>query len=292
MRKASVAYRLFTIVNVTFLALLSLTMLLPFLNVLAQSLSSSAAVEAGKVGLWPVQPNLVSYEYVFNDRTIWRAFGVTVFITVFGTLINLIMTSSMAYPLSRQEYVGRKYVLLMVLFTMIFSAPLIPTFILIKELKLMNSLWALMIPSAISAFNFFVMRSFFQNIPAELIDAARIDGCSELRIVASLIVPLSKPAMATMGIFYAVSHWNTYMSALYYINNRALYPLQVRLRELIVTDDLNIDPNSVRFAELAAQSPEGIKMATVIVATVPIILIYPFLQKHFIKGMLIGSVKS
>jgi putative aldouronate transport system permease protein len=202
------------------------------------------------------------------------------------------MTSSFAYPLSRPEYVGRKYLLLMVLFTMIFSAPLIPTFILIKKLHLMNTLWALMIPSAISAFNFFVMRSFFQNIPNELIDAARIDGCSETRILWSVVVPLSRPAMATMAIFYAVFHWNTYQNALYYLNDRALYPLQLRLRELIVSDDISIDPNASQFADLAAQSPEGIKMATVIVATLPILLVYPLLQKHFIKGMLIGSVKS
>lgn len=284
--------KVFNVFNLVFLTSLALTMFLPFLNILAQSFSSSKAITNGVVALWPVDFTLVNYKYVFQDPTIWRAFMISVIITVCGTTINLLMTSSLAYPLSRPEYVGRKYILLMVLFTMIFTPPLIPVFILIKNLKLMNTLWAVMIPGAISAFNFFVMRSFFMNIPGELIDSSRIDGCSELGIIARIVLPLSKPAMATMGIYYAVSHWNSYSSALYYLNDRALYPLQIKLRQLIYMDALQMDPNASLFSEMINTSPEGIKMATVIVATVPILMIYPFLQKHFIKGMLIGSVKA
>lgn len=267
-------------------------MFLPFLGVLAQSFSSSEAVIAGKVLFWPIDFTWINYQYVFSDASIWRSFGITVYITVVGTLINLIATASLAYPVSRQEYVGRKLVVVMVLITMVFSAPLVPNFILMKSLGLTNTLWALLLPGAISAFNFFIMRSFFMQIPSEIIDSGRIDGCTELRMIWSIVLPLSKPVMASLGIFYAIGHWNTYMNALYYINNPALRPLQVKLRQLIDANEINIDPSASQFSSLAHMDPEGIKMATIIIATLPIVLIYPFLQKHFVKGMMVGSVKS
>ncbi|WP_163858104.1 carbohydrate ABC transporter permease [Paenibacillus elgii] len=292
MKKASASWQVFNAANLIFLTLLGLAMFLPFLGVLAQSFSSSEAVIAGKVWFWPVDFTWINYQYVFSDASIWRSFGVTVYITVVGTLINLIATASLAYPVSRQEYVGRKLVVVMVLVTMVFSAPLVPNFILMKSLGLTNTLWALLLPGAISAFNFFIMRSFFMQIPSEIIDSGRIDGCTELRMIWSIVMPLSKPVMASLGIFYAVGHWNTYMNALYYINNPALRPLQVKLRQLIDANEINIDPSASQFSSLAHMDPEGIKMATIIIATLPIVLIYPFLQKHFVKGMMVGSVKS
>ncbi|MDO3677738.1 carbohydrate ABC transporter permease [Paenibacillus ehimensis] len=292
MKKASASWQVFNAANLIFLTLLGLAMFLPFLGVLAQSFSSSEAVIAGKVLFWPVDFTWINYQYVFSDASIWRSFGITVYITVVGTLINLIATASLAYPVSRQEYVGRKAVVVMVLITMVFSAPLIPNFILMKSLGLTNTLWALLLPGAISAFNFFIMRSFFMQIPSEIIDSGRIDGCTELRMIWSIVMPLSKPVMASLGIFYAVGHWNTYMNALYYVNNPALRPLQVKLRQLIDSNEINIDPSASQFSSLAHMDPEGIKMATIIIATLPIVLIYPFLQKHFVKGMMVGSVKS
>ncbi|MDF2934910.1 MAG: transporter permease [Paenibacillaceae bacterium] len=283
---------IFNIFNLVLLTLISMAMFLPFLNVIAQSFSTSDAIINGRVGLWPKEFTMINYEYVFSDQSIWRAFGVSVYITVLGTFINLAATSSLAYPVSRPEFVGRKYIVLMVLFTMVFTAPLIPNFILIKNVGLMNTLWALMIPGAISAFNFFVMRSFFAQIPSELIDASRIDGCGELRIIYSIVLPLSKPVMASLGIFYAVGHWNAYMNALYYINKPSLWPLQVKLKKLFESDDISIDPASSAFSALAHTSPEGIKMAVIIIATLPIIMVYPFLQRHFVQGMMVGSVKS
>ncbi|WP_240633249.1 carbohydrate ABC transporter permease [Paenibacillus montanisoli] len=282
--------KLFLVANYLLLTGLSLTMLLPFLNVIAQSFSGAAAIDRGDVMFWPVDFTLNYYRYVFDDISIWRAFGITVYITVLGTLINLTATSSLAYPLSRAEYVGRKYVLLFILMTMIFTAPLIPQFMLMREIHLINTLWALMIPTAISAFNLIVLRSFFVQIPTELIDSARIDGCGELRILRSLMLPLSKPALATIGIFYSVTNWNKYMDALYYLNDRRLYPLQVKLRELLINDDL-VDTGNLPF-DIASQSVQGVQMAVILVATLPIILLYPFLQRYFIKGMLIGSIKS
>ncbi|OBZ13913.1 MULTISPECIES: carbohydrate ABC transporter permease [Bacillales] len=290
MRRESASRKLFLAFNYTFLTLLGLIMFLPFLNVIAQSLSSAGAIDRGEVMFWPVEFTTRYYEYVFDDVSIWRAFSVTVYITVLGTIINLLMTASLAYPLSRQEYVGRTYILIFVLMTMIFSAPLIPQFILMREVGLVNTLWALMIPTAISAFNLFVLRSFFTQIPTELVDSSRMDGCSELRILWSIILPLSKPALATVGIFYSVTNWNKYMDALYYINDVKKYPLQVKLRQLLITDDLT-DTGNLAF-EAASQSVQGVQMAVILVATIPIIMVYPFLQRYFIKGMMIGSIKS
>ncbi|MCR8635314.1 carbohydrate ABC transporter permease [Paenibacillus radicis (ex Xue et al. 2023)] len=287
----SFSRNVFNVCNVTLLTVLSLSMLLPFLHVIAKSFSSSNAIIKGDVIFWPVDITFNNYQYVFSDVSIWKAFGVSVFITTVGTLINLIATATFAYPLSRPEYMGRKYMLMMVLFTMIFSAPLIPTYLVIKSLHLVDTIWVMIIPGLISAFNFFVMRSFFADIPGALIDSARIDGCSEGGILVKIVLPLSKPAIATMAIFYGVSHWNSYQTALYYLNDRTLYPLQLKLRQMIVNQELSNAANS-SFSDMIVQSPEGIQMATVIVATVPILLIYPLLQRHFTKGMMIGSLKE
>ncbi|WP_159886764.1 carbohydrate ABC transporter permease [Paenibacillus puerhi] len=286
----SKAQRTFNVFNMILLSLLGLTMILPIIHVIAQSLSSNAAINTGSVAFWPVGFTLANYQLILKDISIWLAFRNSLIITVCGTLINLIATASLAYPLSRPEYLGRKAVLLMVLVTLIFSAPLIPNYLLIKQLHLLDTLWALMLPTAISAFNLFVMRSFFLNLPNELLDSGKIDGCGDFRTIWYVVLPLSKPALATMGIMYAVANWNTYSAAVYYINNRALIPLQVRLREIVFTDMFgNSDPTAEMMLYV---SPEGIKMAVIVVATIPIMLVYPFLQKHFIQGMLVGSIKS
>ncbi|QTN00564.1 ABC transporter permease subunit [Sediminibacillus dalangtanensis] len=290
--KESRARKAFLRTNMVVLILVSLIMILPFIHVLAQSFSSSGAIDQGKVSFLPVEFTLDNYSFVFQDGSIWRSFGVTIFITVFGTLFNLIATASLAYPLSRKELLGRKFLLFMVLFTMIFSAPLIPTFLVVQNLGLLNTVWALIFPTAISAFNLFVMRSFFMQIPQELIESSRMDGLGELRILFQIVLPLSKPAMATLGIFYAVFHWNTYFNALMFIEDRSLYPLQIKLREMIVDENFTSDPTSDFYTTMLSSSPEGIKMATIIVATVPILLIYPFLQRHFIKGFMLGSLKD
>jgi putative aldouronate transport system permease protein len=287
----SLRSRLFDICNVLFLASLALTMLLPLISVFAKSFSSSNSIAKGEVFFWPVEFTLINYEYVFHDASIWRAFLVSLVITVGGTFINLLATTSLAYPLSRPEYKGKKIILFMVLFTMIFSAPLIPSYLVVKNFGMVDTLWALIIPSMISAFNFFVMRSFFLNIPSTLIDAARIDGLGELGILFRIVLPLSKPVLATIGIFYGVSHWNSYQTALYYLNDPKLYPLQVKLRQMIVNDEMSVESNSV-YSTIALNSPEGIQMATVVIATLPILLLYPFLQKHFVKGTMIGSIKE
>lgn len=282
--------RAFQIFNMILLLLIGLTMVLPLLNVIAQSLSNAVAINSRTVSLWPVGFTLENYHMILKDSTIWIALRNSVTITVLGTLINLAATASLAYPLSRPEYLYRKPALFFVLITMIFHAPLIPNYLLLKNLHMLNTLWVLMIPSAISAFNLFVMRSFFIHLPSELLDSARIDGCGEFRMIWNVVLPLSKPVMATMGIMYAVANWNMYSQALYYIDKRSLITLQVRLREIVITD--NLGSADVTSELQLMVSPEGLKMAVIVVATLPILLVYPFLQKHFIKGMMVGSIKS
>jgi putative aldouronate transport system permease protein len=290
MRKPALSMRVFYSINNILLACIAIVSIFPLLNVLAQSFSGANAILGNRVFLWPVEFTWTNYDYVLHNDTIWSAFGITLFLATFGTLINLTATSLLAYPLSRREYKGARVVLLLIMFTMIFQAPLIPNYLWLKQLGLLNTLWVLIIPGAVSAFNFFVTRSFFQEIPPELIDSARIDGCGEPRILWNIVLPLSKPVMATMGLFYAVGHWNSYMAAIFYINKRELYPLQVKVQEII--SNANIMTAESLAVDVSNLTPEGIKMAVVLVSALPIILVYPFLQRYFVKGLMIGSIKS
>ncbi|UQZ82447.1 L-arabinose transport system permease protein AraQ [Paenibacillus konkukensis] len=285
MRKASLSQRSFEVLNYSILVLASLTVLIPFLNILAGSFSGGNAILQGLVTVVPVNFTLENYSAVIQNFGFWKSFGITVYITVVGTSLNLIFTSLMAYGLARRDLKGRSAIVLIVLFTMIFTAPIIPSYLLVKSLGMLNTLWAVMIPSLISGFNLLIMISFFQNIPDGLIEAARMDGCHEYRTFWSIVLPLSMPVMTTIGLFYAVSNWNGYYAAMMYLRDASLFPLQVKLRQLFEQD--NAGDILTTFS-----STEGIKMASIIVATVPVMLIYPFIQKHFVKGAMIGSVKG
>lgn len=291
MRRSSPSIDGFQILNLTALILLSLTILLPFINLVAVSFSAPASVVKGEVGLWPVHPTLINYQFVFQDKQIWNAYGITLFITVAGTLLSLMMTATLAYSLSRQEYKYRKAVLMMVMLSMIFSAPLIPTYMVVKNLQMVNTLWALIIPAMISPFNLIVMRTFFMGIPGALIDCSRIDGCGEAGILLRIILPLSAPIMATMSLFYGVGFWNSYQSALYYIQDRKLMPLQIILHDMVTHDNLSNNSGDL-FESILQNSPFGVQMATILVASVPILALYPLLQRFFMKGMLLGSIKE
>ncbi|WP_243767230.1 carbohydrate ABC transporter permease [Paenibacillus agricola] len=289
MIRENASRRAFIYSNYFFLTFTGLVMLLPFLHIFAGSLSSGGAISQGRVGIIPVEWTWINYEAVLRNAAIWKSFSVTVFLTVAGTLFNLLFTSLMAYGLSKNELKGRSLILLLIVFTMIFQVPLIPGYLLVKSLGLLNSLWALIIPGTISAFNLIIMVSFFREIPEGLVDAARIDGCGEYRTWWSIVLPLSLPSMSTIGLFYAVGHWNGYFNAMMYIRDPGLFPLQVKLRQLLVDSDTEALMQSVN---VTLQSMEGIKMATIMVATVPILLVYPLIQKHFIKGAMLGSVKG
>ncbi|NHW38674.1 carbohydrate ABC transporter permease [Paenibacillus aceris] len=261
-------------------------MLVPYLNILAGSFSGGQAILQGKVSVFPVNFTLDHYLAVLNNKAIWKSFGVTIWVTAAGTFLSLFFTSLMGYGLSKSHLKGRSFMMIMIIVTMIFPAPLIPTYLVVKSFGLLDSLSALIIPGLISAFNLVIMITFFKGIPEGLTDAATIDGCDEFNTFGRIILPLSLPSLTTIGLFYAVGYWNGYMSAIMYLRDPGLFTLQVKLRQLLVEND------SGSMGSGMLMSIEGIRMATIIVATVPILFIYPLIQKHFIQGAMIGSVKG
>lgn len=284
------ANRAFDAANYTLLTIVALAAVLPFVYVIAVSFTAPHEVAKGGLILFPREWSLSAYRYIFSTNTLVNSLSVTVWITIAGTLINLVFTCLMAYPLSRPRLRGRQAIMLGVLFTMLFSGGMIPTYFVVKNLHMTNTLWALLIPSAISAFNLIVLRNFFQQIPRELEDCSKIDGCSDLGVFLRIALPLSGPAIATFALFYAVEHWNTFFSAVLYINDSAKWPIQVHLREIVILAQSSIG-DSTAFEDMDIQ-PLTIRMAVVVFATLPILLVYPFLQKHFVKGVMLGSVKG
>jgi putative aldouronate transport system permease protein len=281
--------RLGDLINYLVLFLIAAAMLFPFFYILVISFSSLSDFLRHDVVLWPEHWVLDAYRYILESRSFTRSLGVTVYITVVGTIVNLVFTAAMAYGLTR-SMLGRGVILRGVIFTMLFGAGLIPTYLVIKELGMIDSLWALIIPSAISPFNLIVMRQFFLSIPEDITDAALLDGANELQIFWKIILPLSKPALAAFSLFYAVAHWNNYFSAIIYLNDSAKWPVQVVLRQIVILNQ----PTGTLDTQALMENPlppETIQMAAIIVATVPILIVYPFLQKHFAKGVMIGAVK-
>lgn len=290
--KQSFGERLFDIFNVTLLLLVCALILVPLMHVVAGSLSDTNALIHAKVTLWPVGLNFDNYILVFKNETFWKSFGITAFIVIVGTTINMILTIFTGYPLSKFFLRGRKYFMLFIIFTMIFTAPMIPTYLLVKGLSLMNTVWALIIPSALAAFNLILCITFFRGLPEELFEAARVDGMNEYRVVAQIALPLSMPIIVTLALFYSVAHWNNYYSALLYVTNPDLRPLQLYLYNLLAQFDTSDTLSYMSSTVTYDISPQGLQMATIIVATLPIVIIYPFIQKHFIKGAMIGSLKE
>lgn len=281
--------KIFDGVNYVLLTIIGLVTVLPFVYILAVSFTSPHEVAKGGFILFPKEWSLSAYKYIFSTDTLIKSLGVSIYITVVGTAINLLFTSLMAYPLARQTLRGRQPILLAVLFTMLFSGGLIPTYFVVKDLGLTNSLWSLMIPNAISAFNLIVLKNFFQQIPDGLEDSARIDGCNDVGVLFRIVLPLSMPALATFGMFYAVAHWNQFFNAIMYINDNHKWPVQVLLREIVILAQSRIGDTGFEETEI---QPLTIRMAVIVFATVPILIVYPFLQKHFAKGVMLGSVKG
>jgi putative aldouronate transport system permease protein len=286
------AERVWDAVNVSSLFGLALIMLFPFVYIFAVSFSSLEDVLRNDLLLWPKRWVTDAYAYIFASKPFIRSIYVSVRITVVGTIVNLLFTSTMAYALTRNIYL-KKLILFMVLFTLIFSAGIIPTYIIVKETGLLNSLWALILPAAINPFNLIVMRQFFLSIPEEISEAALIDGAGEMQIFRRIILPLSKPALAAFGLFYAVAHWNSYFSAILYMSDPAKWPIQVVLRQIVIANE----SRAALGAEAASlmenpPPPLTIQMAAILTATVPILVLYPFLQKHFAKGVMLGSIKG
>ncbi|RAV11141.1 carbohydrate ABC transporter permease [Paenibacillus contaminans] len=282
----------FNIVNYTMLILFTFICVFPFINTVANAFSSSHAIQTGQVVLWPVDFQLDAITKVVTDANIIRSLWITVYITVVGTALNMLFTITTAYPLSRKDLKGRKYFMNFMIVTMVFSGGLIPGYLLIKSLGLLNSLWSLMIPGLISAFLVIIMKSFFQNIPEELRDAAVMDGCGNIRYLVQIVLPLSGAVLATVSLFYAVGHWNSYFSAVLYIDDSTLYTLQVKLRNILLLAQLDTSLETMQNVDNLHVIEESLKAATIVFATVPILVVYPFLQKYFVKGSFLGSVKG
>ncbi len=288
----SLGEKLFDGFNYLFLALFALITLLPFLYIVSASLATEAEITERGVFLIPRQLSYGAYQYIMSSSTIFRSMGVSMFITVVGTITNLAFTLTMAYALSRRSLYGRNVVMNLVIFTILFSGGLIPSYLVVKELGLINSYAAVILPGAISAFNLIIIKNFFQELPPGLEESARIDGCNDLGVLWRIVLPLSKPVIATFGLFYAVGHWNNFFTAMLYLNDHTKWPLQVMLREIVMLSQLsvgdmnNLDQNFVKPPE------QSVKMAVIVFGTLPIMLVYPFLQKHFAKGVLLGSIKG
>lgn len=282
--------RLFVAVNYTLLTIIALVTVLPFIHVVAGSFTTNAEIAAKKFVLIPTVWSLEAYKFIFSTDTIFRAMSVSIGVTVIGTLLSMFVTSLMAYGLSRRDLDGRNIIMFLVVFTMLFSGGMIPTFLVVKELGLIDSYAALILPSTIGAFNMIILKNFFQNIPEGLEESAKIDGCNDFGILFRIVLPLSMPAIATISLFYAVTYWNTYLSAILYLNDSKMWPIQVLLRQIVVLAS-GMDYSST--LDSAVPPPDqSVKMAVIVVATLPILLVYPFLQKHFAKGAMLGSIKG
>nr|WGD93988.1 carbohydrate ABC transporter permease [Bacillus subtilis] len=283
--------RLFDMLIYGFLLMFALICVLPFIHVIAASFATVEEVVSKTFILIPTTFSLDAYRYIFSTDIIYKSLLVSVFVTVIGTAVSMFLSSLMAYGLSRRELIGRRPLMFLVVFTMLFSGGMIPTFLVVKSLGLLDSYWALILPTAINAFNLIILKNFFQNIPSSLEESAKIDGCNDLGIFFKIVLPLSLPAIATISLFYAVTYWNTYMTAILYLNDSAKWPIQVLLRQIvIVSSGMQGD-----MSEMGSGDPppeQTIKMAVIVVATIPVLLVYPFIQKHFAKGALLGSVKG
>lgn len=283
--------RLYNTIIYTVLGSYAVVCILPILHIFAGSFTTTKEMLQKKFVLIPTEYSLEAYRYIFSTDIVFRSLGISVYITVVGTLLNIVFTSLMAYPLARKELDGRQFILFLVLFTMLFNGGMIPNFLLVKSLGLLNTLWALMIPGLIGAFILIVMKNFFQQLPEGIEESAKIDGCNDLQILFKIALPLSLPAIAAFSLFYAVGHWNTFMSAVLYLNDARLWPIQVVLRQIVLLTTGGLGDASALEDDLVPPA-QTVKMAVIVVATTPILIVYPFLQKHFAKGMLLGSVKG
>lgn len=285
--------RLFQAVIYGISFLILLIVLYPLVFVLSASFSNPNLVIEGQVWLLPKGFNLNAYRQVFMDQMILTGYKNTILYTVVGTVVNLFLTVLLAFPLSRKDLPGRNWVMFFVTFTMFFHGGLIPTYILIKNLKLIDSFWVMVFPTAISTYNMIVMRTYFQNsIPFELMESAFIDGCNNFRLLWSIVLPLSKPILAVIGLFYAVGHWNAFFNAMIYFNDERKYPLQLILRNILLQNQFEEMGTDVFDLQDRVLLAESIKYAVIVVSSLPVLLLYPFIQRYFVKGVMIGALKG
>lgn len=292
--KLSYGDKVFDILNYMFLVFILVIVAYPIIYVVSASFSSPYAVASGKMWLWPVEFNVRGYVAVFKNSQIIRSFLNSVFVTVVGTMINIVLTIMAAYPLSRRTFYGRGLFTGIMSFTMFFSGGLIPTFLLVRDLGLYNSMWALILPGAVGVSNVIIARTFFQtNIPEELYEAGQLDGCSEVGFLLRVVLPLSAPIIAVLIMYYAVGHWNAYFNSLIYIQDKSKQVLQVVLKNILIESQM-MEQMMLDSAEM--EQREGLsdllKYATITVSSLPMLILYPFIQKHFVKGVMVGAIKG
>lgn len=286
--------RIFYIVVYVILGLLTLITLYPLIYIVSASFSDPFSVLAGKVVFFPVGFSLEGYNRIFSNDRVLTGFVNSIFYTTAGTAVNIVMTVLAAYPLSRKELKGGSVVMVLFTFTMIFNAGMIPNYVLMKDLHLLDTRWVMILPAAISAYNMIIARTFFSaNIPRELLEAAQMDGCSDFKFLLSIVIPLSKAILAVLVMFYATVHWNSYFNAFLYLSSDELYPLQIILRDILITAQTAASDTSDAESALEIQGlAESMKYSLMIVSTIPMMCIYPFAQKYFTQGVMIGSIKG
>ena len=287
------ADKAFDIMDYVLLTIAFLLVAYPLYFVIIASVSDPIAVYEGRVVLYPIKPTLEGYARIFSYESLFVGYQNTILYTLVGTAINVVLTVTAGYALSRKELVGRNVMMMGVMFTMIFSGGMIPTYLLVRQLGLYNTMWALILPGAVSTWNLIVCRTFFQQtIPDELREAADLDGCGDVAFFLRVVLPLSSSIIAVMVLFYAVSHWNSYYNALIYLSSTSKYPLQLVLRNILIVNTMDDMVNDV--ATQAAQQRMGdlIKYGMIIVSSLPLLILYPFLQKYFVKGVMIGAIKG
>ncbi|MCM3203466.1 carbohydrate ABC transporter permease [Paenibacillus illinoisensis] len=283
-RKISV----FGVMNSLILCLVAVATLYPIVYITAVSLSDTAAVVQGRVFLFPKGLNLEAYVEVLKNDTIPRAYLNSIFYTAFGTFANLLFTAVAAYPLSQKGFFGRKFFMMAIVLTMFLNPGIIPTYVVVQQLGLTDSVWALVLPNAIWTMELIILKSFYENMSSQIREAALIDGASEYRILFNIVIPLSKPALASIGLFYFMGHWNSFFLPLIYLNDPDKYPLQVVLRDMLIYSA----ENDAGLVDRSALAPQSIKNATIVLSMIPVLLIYPFAQKYFAKGVMLGSEKG
>lgn len=292
MTRTTLLEKLLLAANAFLLALTAAVMLLPFLYLFAVSFSTLEDFLRSTMLLWPKKWVTYAYEFIWQSDAFRRSMGVTVQLTVVGTAANMLLTTAMAFGLTRGAS-GQRAIMLMVLFSMLFSPGIIPNYIVVKETGLIDSFWSLIVPGIVSPFILIVLRSFFRQLPQELNEAAIIDGANDLQLFARIALPLSKPAIAAFSLYYAVAHWNGYFSALLYLNNSDKWPIQVVLRQIVIQNNTaDALGGSLQVFMERVPPPETVQMAAILLSTLPILLVYPFLQKHFVKGVMLGSIKG
>ncbi|MCE5170559.1 carbohydrate ABC transporter permease [Paenibacillus profundus] len=286
--------RLFHIVNNAVLGLFLIIVLYPLLYVLSASFSSSSAVISGKVWLWPVDFSLEGYQAVFRHRMVWTGLQNTIIYTALGTVVSLFITILAAYPLSRSDFKGRRAFTLLFVFTMMFNGGLIPSYLLVRELGMLDTIWAMVIPTALSVWNVMIMMTYFRtSIPKELLESAQMDGCNDFMFLLRIVLPLSGPIIAVVTLFYGVDQWNQYFNALIFLKKEKLFPLQLVLRDILIQNQVSQETlGDVQTAAARQGLRELLKYSLIVVSSAPLLAAYPFVQKYFVKGIMIGSIKG